>query len=73
MSYLHDLNITHRDLKPENILLAKKPLDAKGPFSVKLSDFGLSRLVGNNSMKTMCGTPTYLAPEVCFCFGIFVF
>ena len=32
---------------------------------VKLSDFGLSRIVGEGSlMGTMCGTPSYLAPEV---------
>ena len=51
--------------KPENILLGKQPVDDSGPFLVKLSDFGLSRLVGqSNLMQTMCGTPSYLAPEV---------
>ena len=65
VAYLHGMNISHRDLKPENILLGKKPVDDNGPFIVKLSDFGLSRLVGqSNLMQTMCGTPSYLAPEV---------
>ena len=32
---------------------------------IKVTDFGLSRFVGETSlMKTLCGTPTYLAPEV---------
>lgn len=32
---------------------------------VKITDFGLSKFVGEDSfMKTMCGTPLYLAPEV---------
>ena len=32
---------------------------------VKLTDFGFSRVVGEaEMMKTMCGTPCYLAPEV---------
>jgi serine/threonine-protein kinase Chk2 len=32
---------------------------------IKISDFGLSRIVGEASfMKTMCGTPNYVAPEV---------
>jgi serine/threonine-protein kinase Chk2 len=32
---------------------------------IRVSDFGLSRMVGPTSfMKTMCGTPQYLAPEV---------
>ena len=33
--------------------------------TIKLSDFGLSRMIGEGStMKTLCGTPQYLAPEV---------
>lgn len=32
---------------------------------MKLTDFGLAKVVGENSlMKTLCGTPSYLAPEV---------
>ena len=32
---------------------------------VKVTDFGLSKFVdGNGLMKTFCGTPNYLAPEV---------
>lgn len=65
VAYLHGQGISHRDLKPENILLKHEPPSRTGPFFVKLSDFGLSRLVGEGSfMTTMCGTPTYLAPEV---------
>jgi serine/threonine protein kinase len=48
-------------LQPENILLANGTMDAV----VKVTDFGLAKLVGPHSfMKTMCGTPDYLAPEV---------
>lgn len=32
---------------------------------IKVTDFGLSKFVGENSlMKTLCGTPSYLAPEI---------
>lgn len=32
---------------------------------LKVSDFGLSKFVQNDSvMKTLCGTPLYVAPEV---------
>ena len=61
MRYLHSKGITHRDLKPENILLVTNENDS----IVKITDFGLSRVVGEGSlMKTLCGTPSYLAPEV---------
>jgi serine/threonine protein kinase len=36
-----------------------------GENDLRVSDFGLSRMVGPQSfMKTMCGTPQYLAPEI---------
>lgn len=54
VAYLHAQGISHRDLKPENILLAETPVSEDGPFCVKLSDFGLSRLVGDGAaMSTM--------------------
>lgn len=61
VKYLHNQDITHRDLKPENILLVGSEEDT----IVKITDFGLSKVVGEGSlMKTLCGTPSYLAPEV---------
>ncbi|XP_029161510.1 serine/threonine-protein kinase Chk2-like [Nylanderia fulva] len=59
--YLHKQGITHRDLKPENILLK----DNSDTPLVKVSDFGLSKLVdAQTMMKTFCGTPMYVAPEI---------
>eukprot|EP00794_Sanderia_malayensis_P013796 gene13796-15241_t len=61
VDYLHKNGITHRDLKPENVLLVSDDLRT----GIKITDFGLSRFVGEHSlMKTLCGTPNYLAPEV---------
>ena len=56
---LHKNNMVYRDLKPENILL-----DGKG--HVKLTDFGLSKILEDEDEKafTVCGTPQYLAPEI---------
>lgn len=32
---------------------------------MKITDFGLAKIVGEESfMKTLCGTPNYIAPEV---------
>eukprot|EP00771_Trimastix_marina_P004004 gnl/Trimastix_PCT/730.p1 GENE.gnl/Trimastix_PCT/730~~gnl/Trimastix_PCT/730.p1 ORF type:complete len:348 (+),score=75.38 gnl/Trimastix_PCT/730:7-1050(+) len=61
IKYLHERNIAHRDLKPENILLDSQQDDA----CIKVSDFGLSKLVDSQQMmQTCCGTPGYVAPEV---------
>ncbi|XP_034194757.2 ovarian-specific serine/threonine-protein kinase Lok isoform X1 [Osmia lignaria lignaria] len=61
VNYLHDSGITHRDLKPENILLACN----SDITLAKVSDFGLSKLVdAQTMMKTFCGTPMYVAPEI---------
>ncbi|KAJ7213007.1 kinase-like domain-containing protein [Mycena pura] len=60
LAYIHGKGITHRDLKPENVLLTKDD-----PPIVKVADFGLAKIVDSMTMlKTMCGTPSYLAPEV---------
>lgn len=64
MNYLHTLKpnmIAHRDLKPQNILLDEYR-------SVKICDFGLSRLIGANttlqtSMTLNIGTLLYCPPE----------
>nr|CAX69705.1 serine/threonine-protein kinase Chk2 [Schistosoma japonicum] len=61
VKYLHDHGITHRDLKPENILLTSK----ENRCLIKVTDFGVSKLVDEGTMlRTFCGTPDYLAPEV---------
>ena len=58
---LHSMGIVHRDLKPENILL--KSSDPDSP--IKIADFGLARMMKKGDvMKTACGTPGYVAPEV---------
>lgn len=61
LSYLHRMKITHRDIKPDNILISDVD-----PFTVKISDFGLSKVVKHDEtfLKTFCGTLLYCAPEV---------
>ncbi|TFK54570.1 Pkinase-domain-containing protein [Heliocybe sulcata] len=60
LAYIHSRGIAHRDLKPENVLLTRDV-----PPVVKVADFGLAKAVDSLTMlRTMCGTPSYLAPEV---------
>lgn len=67
VKYLHDEGITHRDLKPENILLATE----ENETLIKVTDFGLSKFVdAGTMMKTFCGTPSYLAPEILLTVGM---
>ncbi|CDO94166.1 unnamed protein product [Kluyveromyces dobzhanskii CBS 2104] len=77
LQYLHGRNIIHRDIKPENILLSIRKRTspeeiALGPWDddeidiqVKIADFGLAKFTGEMKFtNTLCGTPSYVAPEV---------
>ncbi|KAH8170601.1 protein kinase domain-containing protein [Sarocladium implicatum] len=62
LAYMHERGWVHRDIKPENILLIDQGLN------IKIADFGLaSKLeseVNEGLATTLCGTPSYVAPEV---------
>ena len=56
IEYLHSLRIIHRDIKTDNVLLTHDG-------HVKVADFGLS-FMGEQQATTICGTPSYMAPEI---------
>ncbi|VAH60924.1 unnamed protein product [Triticum turgidum subsp. durum] len=59
VDFCHSKGVYHRDLKPENLLL-----DSQG--NLKISDFGLSAWPAQGAalLRTTCGTPNYVAPEI---------
>jgi serine/threonine protein kinase len=57
---IHSFNLIHRDIKPSNIMIDDN-------YSIKIIDFGLSKIAKRTSTFTGCssGTTRYIAPE-CF-------
>ncbi|XP_010689838.1 serine/threonine-protein kinase EDR1 isoform X6 [Beta vulgaris subsp. vulgaris] len=56
---IHRMKIVHRDLKSANCLVNKH-------WTVKICDFGLSRIMADTSMgdSSSAGTPEWMAPEL---------
>ena len=70
LEYLHEHHVIYRDIKPENIMLDKEG-------HIRLIDFGLSKVgVSENPehfTRTLCGTNSYMAPEVIFKNSVCIF
>jgi len=65
----HALGIVHRDLKPANLFVIRRP---DGGLSVKVLDFGISKVTGVGSASpdfdmtktsAVMGSPYYMSPE----------
>ena len=61
---MSDNKIAHRDLKLQNILI-KYNNKEKTDYTVKITDFGISKVYeNNNNFETFTGTLEYIAPEI---------
>ena len=58
LKHAHDIGVIHRDLKPANLIV-------KEDGTVKLVDFGISKIFGHNltAAGSIMGTADYMAPE----------
>ena len=60
LAHAHALGVIHRDLKPENVMI-------QDDGTVKLTDFGVARMVDRDERMTMTGallgSPAHMAPE----------
>jgi hypothetical protein len=64
LSHAHGQGIVHRDVKPSNVLVPDQPSSPGG--AAKLTDFGVARVVGGDSLTRtgdVIGTLAYMAPE----------
>ncbi|KAA6400359.1 MAG: putative protein kinase,serine/threonine-protein kinase [Streblomastix strix] len=57
LNFIHSMGVIHRDIKPENIFIMEDG-------SVRLGDFGLSKVLNEKDYATVAGTKYYFAPEV---------
>ncbi|KAA6353378.1 MAG: putative serine/threonine-protein kinase Nek6, partial [Streblomastix strix] len=57
LDFIHSQGVVHRDIKPENIFIMEDG-------SVKLGDFGLSKMLNEKNYNTVAGTKQYFALEV---------
>lgn len=61
LHFIHNRGVTHRDIKPGNILLTSKNYDE---CHLKISDFGIAKILERDQTLTDKGTKAFKAPEV---------
>ena len=63
LEHAHGNGVIHRDVKPQNVMVPRR---RKGAGAVKLTDFGVAHLVGDEPLTRtgdVMGTLAYMAPE----------
>jgi hypothetical protein len=64
LGHAHGRGVIHRDVKPGNVIVPDAPQEGAGV--VKLTDFGIARVLGDDALTLtgdVVGTLAYMAPE----------
>ncbi|XP_041984296.1 serine/threonine-protein kinase ULK3-like isoform X2 [Aricia agestis] len=61
LKFLGEKGVVHMDLKPHNLLLHK---NCDGKYMLKVADFGFAQHMSEESMRSVRGSPLYMAPEM---------
>ena len=61
LAHMHSVGVTHRDIKPDNVIFTDR-----SRTSVRVVDFGFAGMAKGPSgrLRTVCGSPAYMAPEL---------
>lgn len=73
LSYAHSNGVIHRDIKPSNIMIASTDTEGAHSVLVKVVDFGIAKLTGQDEFNQQTltktgeifGSPLYMSPEQC--------
>ncbi|MBA3859810.1 MAG: hypothetical protein C0507_23120 [Cyanobacteria bacterium PR.3.49] len=78
LSYAHSNGVVHRDIKPSNIMIQSVDDDKTLGSVVKVVDFGIAKLTGQDEFNQQTltrtgeifGSPLYMSPEQCLGTGV---